>query len=157
MAGVAAVATIFSTVVAIDSQNKARQAANQRARDEKEMARQDAANIEAETEESVRRAKDQAAKAEGESRARAAGSGLDLTGTMDIGLNSMSEEHVRQIDWMAKAGASKARMAVLGGGMRSKAASSQADQFQAQMWGSAAKGVSSVYTAGGSQGAGWWG
>lgn len=155
MAGVAAVATIFTAAVTIHGQNKARQAANEAAEREKEMARQEAANIEAETEENVRRAKDAAAKAEGQSRARAAGSGAEISGSLDISLDSMSDEHSRQIDWMAKAGASKARMALMGGDMRSDAQSARADQLQAQMWGSAAKGVSGGYTSG--QSAGWWG
>ena len=154
MAGVAAVASIFSTVVAISGASKARKAASQAAADEKEMAAQNAANIEAETAESVRRARDKAAKAEGESRARAAGSGAELTGSLSLSLDYMSEEHSRQIEWMAKAGAANARMAIMGGDMRSAAQKANASQFQAQMWGSAASGVSSAYTSGSS--AGWW-
>ena len=155
MAIVAAVATVFGTAATIHGQYQAGKAADRQAGAEQDMARQEAAAIEAETAESVRRARDQAEKAEGTSRARAAGSGATLTGSLDISLESMSEEHTRQIDWMATAGASKARMAIMGGDMRSAASSAQASQFRAQMWGSAAKGVSSTYTSGTS--AGWWG
>lgn len=157
MAVVAAVATVFSAAVAVKGQRDASKAADRAAAAEKEMSIQEAAAIEAETEESVRRAKDKAAKVEGESRARAAGSGLELTGSLDISLDSMAEEHERQIAWMGQAGAERARHALRGGEMRSQAQSARADAFTAQMWGSAFQGASSVYTAGGSQGAQWWG
>ena len=156
MAGVAAVASIFATVSTISAQNKARRAAEQAALDEQVMAREEAAAIESETAESVRRARDAASKAEGLSRARAAGSGIrtGVGGSLDIALESMSEEHDRQIQWMASAGASRARMAIAGGEMRSSAQSAQADQFTASMWGSLATGVSSGYSSGAD--ANWW-
>lgn len=154
MAGVAAVATIFSAAVSYSAANKASRRADEAAAAEKEMAIQEAAAIEAETAESVRRAKDAAAKAEGTSRARAAASGLELDGSLGLSLSDMSQEHMRQIDWMAKAGASRARMAIMGGDLRSDAQSARADQFTAQSWGAISSGVSGGYTAGAS--AGWW-
>ena len=156
MAGVAAVASIFGTMMSVHAADKARSAANEQARQEKKMAAQEAAAIEAETAESVRRAKDQAAKAEGESRARAGASGLKLDGSLNLVLDDITDEHARQIDWMAKSGASQARMALLGGEMRSNAAKNQADQFQAQMWGSAFSGAASAYSAGSTTGSNWW-
>lgn len=156
MAVVAAAATVFGTVTAVSASRKASKRAEQAALDEKDLAAQEAAAIEAETTESVRRAKDKAARVEGESRARAAASGARLSGSLGISLDYMSEENARQIDWMGKAGASRARMALMGGDMRSQAQSARADAFTAQAWGSLASGVSSTYTAGGSQGAGWW-
>lgn len=155
MAGAAAVASIFGTIVAVRGQAKARKAASAAAREEKEMARQEAANIEAETAENVRRARDKASKVEGESRARAAASGFGASGSIDLALDSMSAEHGRQIAWMAKSGASKARMAIMGGDMRSDAQDARADQLQSQMWGTVATGVGSGYTGG--KDAGWWG
>jgi hypothetical protein len=77
-------------------------------------------------------------------------------GSLDISLDSMTEEHERQIGWMAQAGASRARMAIMGGDARSDAQSARADQLKAQMWGTAGKAVGSTYTAGGADGAGWW-
>lgn len=156
MAVTTAVATIFAAGVTIVGQMEASKRADEAAADEKALSIEEAAAIEAETAESVRRAKDKAAKVEGESRARAAGSGAEISGSIDISLDSMSEEHTRQIDWMGKAGASRARMALMGGEMRAKAQSARADTLTANMWGTAAGGVSSTYTAGGSQGAGWW-
>ena len=156
MAIVGAVAAVFGAYTAYKGAGEAKDAAQEQAYKEKEMARESAAAIEAETAESVRRAKDKAAKVEGENRARAGGSGVTMAGSLGIGLDAMSEEHSRQIDWMGKAGASKARMALMGGDMRSAAASARADQFSAQQWGAVAGGVSSVYSVGNTQGAGWW-
>ena len=156
MAVVSAIATVFGTISKMNAAKKAENRANQAAADELELSREEAAAIEAETAESTRRAKDQADKAEGTSRARAAASGVTLDGSLGIALGSMEEEHDRQINWMATAGASRARMALLGGEMRSSAQLARGDAFSAQVWGSAFAGASSLYSAGGSEGAGWW-
>lgn len=157
MAVVGAIATVFGTLSKMSAAKKAEDRANQAAADELELSREEAAAIEAETVESTRRARDQAEKAEGTSRARAAASGATTTGSLGISISAMEEEHDRQIDWMATAGASRARLALLGGEMRSSAQSARADTFSAQVWGSAFSGASSIYSAGGSEGAGWWG
>ncbi len=157
MAGVAAVGTIFSTLSQMSAARKAENLAEQAAEDELKLAAEEAAAIEAETAESTRRARDQAGKAEGTSRARAAASGVRSgTGSLKLSLAAMSEEHTRQIEWMATAGASRARLALMGGQLRSDAQSARADQFSAQVWGSAFSGAANIYKAGGSQGAGWW-
>jgi hypothetical protein len=154
MAVVGAAAAVFGAYVAYSAAGDAKDAAQDAAQQEKEMSAQQAANIEAETEESVRRAKDKAAKTEGENRARANASGLELMGSLDLSLDAMTEEHARQIDWMGKAGASKARMALMGGDMRAAGQNARADAFQAQQWGAVSSGVSSVYSGG--QTSGWW-
>lgn len=155
MAVVGAVAAVFSAYTAYKGASDAKDAAQEAAAREKEFAAQEAAAIEAETEESQRRAKDQAARVEGESRARASASGLEISsGSLDIALDSMSEENARQIDWMGKAGASRARMALMGGDMRSAGQSARANAFQAQAWGAIGSGVTNTYSSGAK--AGWW-
>lgn len=156
MAAVSAIATVFGTISKMNAAKKAENRAQQAAEDELALSREEAAAIEAETEESTRRARDQASKAEGTSRARAAASGAEVTGSLGLSLDDMEEEHTRQIDWMATAGASRARMALMGGQMRASAQRANADTLNAQVWGSAFSGASSIYTAGGSEGAGWW-
>ena len=157
MAVVGAVVAVFSAYTAYSGAKKAENRANQAALDEQEMSRQEAANIEAETEESVRRAKDKAAKQEGENRARANASGVrtGVGGSLDIGLDAMTEEHDRQIEWMGKAGASKARYALAGGDMRAAGQLARGEQFNAQAWGAVGQGASNVYSSG--QTSGWWG
>ena len=157
MAVTATVATVVSTGMSFRGRRKAKKAAKKQARAETAFAKKEAENSEAETAESVRRAEEQASSAESTSRARAAGSGVASGGSVDIALDAMSEEHRRQIDWMAEAGASAARMALEGGVMRSDAARAQASAFDAQMWGGLATGATNIYRAGGTQGAGWWG
>ena len=154
MSGVAAVATIFGVGAQASANRKAEKRADEQAAAEKVLAAEEAASIESETAESVRRAKDKAAKAEGTSRARAAASGVRLDGSLGLSLDSMSDEHTRQIEWMATAGASRARLALLGGEMRSDAASARADQFQAQTWGAIATGAGNIYSSG--KDSGWW-
>ena len=154
MAIVGAVAAVFTAYTAYSAAGDAKDAQQERAQKEKELATEQAANIEAETEESQRRARDKAAKVEGESRARAAGSGAVLDGSLSISLDSMSEEHKRQIDWMGKSGAAQARYALMGGDMRAAGANAQADAFRAQQWGAISSGVSNVYSGGSD--AGWW-
>ena len=155
MAIVGAVAAVFTAYTSYRAADEASDAAQDAAKQEQEMARQQAAAIEAETAESVRRSRDKASQAEGQSRARVAASGLETSGSLDLSLDAMSEEHARQIDWMGKAGASQARMALLGGDMRAAGQNARADQFKAQKWGAVSSGVTNVYSTGSD--ASWWG
>ena len=155
MAVVGAVAAVFSAYAGYEGNRKAQAAADRAAKKEQTMAAHDAAAIEAETAEQQRRARNQADKTEAENRARAAASGVDIdTGTIDIALDSMSEEHARQISWMGKVGASAVQSALMGGSARAAAQRATGSQFAAQKWGSIAQGASNVYSIG--QKSNWW-
>ena len=116
------------------------------------MGREKAARIEAETAEQKRREKLMQEQVEGGATARAAASGVQLTGSTAQALTSLYEEHKRQLDFLDLSGRMRAREAVSEGRAAGAAGRAQAKQTQFNAFASA---VGGIYGAGRNQG--WWG
>ncbi len=153
MAVVAAVAAVVGAGYAVYSGMEAADAQREQAAAAEALGRQEAAMIEDESREEVRRAKDAASDIEADARARAGASGVSAGGLYE-GIDDMAEEHDRQIAWMEKAGASKARLAIQGGTNAGAIGRANAEVSQAGGVSAGLTGAGNVYTIGNQ--ANWW-
>lgn len=108
---------------------KGYQDAKQAAKDQKKLARANTQNIQAETDERLRRANVSEAKRSGTSRARAAASGLKGGGSMAQWEQAQQLEFDKQMEWLQNASQSRQQQALMGGDTaadRTRASGSQA-------------------------------
>ena len=152
MAGTAAVMSIIGTTYSIKSGIEQKRAMEKAAEEQERLAMQNAANIEAETAESVRRASAEAAKRESAAKALTAASGR--SGTIENVLGDLGAENARQIAWLAASGQSQANLARMGGQVEAGISRAKADQILANTYSNLFSGVGSTYTLGSK--AGWW-
>ncbi len=101
-----------------------------------------------ETEEQVRRTELEHQQQEAKARALAAASGTKVQGTVSMFLKEMEEENLREIDWIAKSGASRADIIRERGRMARKEGKARA---QSTLYEGIAGGISSVGKA-----TSWW-
>lgn len=121
------------------------------ARQQEELARQNAIAVEAEARESERRARVEQAAAMGESRARAAASGVTAGGSLDLFMSEQDRLFEMEIDWLRKSAQSQSQIARMGGQVQSSITQTQGRQ---QMISGVTGGVRQGITAGSD--AGWW-
>jgi len=137
---------VIGGVSSIMSGRAAEKAAKQQAAEAERMARQNAANIEAETMEQKRKAERAAEEQMAESRAKAAASGVQSdAGSFDIFLGSEEDKFKSDIDWLIKSGYSQADLARQQG---MSAASSLRSQGKAAAKQGLTKGLTSFASAG---------
>ena len=97
----------------------------------------------AETEEGIDRARTAQEKLEGMTRARIAASGVTATGSMSSYLDEMMTTHKGELDWMEKAGATRADVAAVEGRLASQTALAGARRSQASAIGSLGQAATS--------------
>ncbi len=117
-----AVAMAFFTVMSGVMQYEAAQDA---ADDQEEIGRENARLIAEETEESARREEKAAAAAESQSRARAAASGVTLSGSTSEYLSEQQKANAERIKWLRKSGSSRASITEREGAMTASATRAQ--------------------------------
>lgn len=104
----------------------------------REDARANAADIAAEGAESARRLKKEQDKVLAETKARAAASGIQAGGTLDVYLSEMRKNFELERAWVSKSTFSKAAAERRGGRYQQSIA-------QAGAWGTIASGISALY------------
>lgn len=154
MGAVVAGLSVASGVMSILNGNKAAKAEREAAARQEWRGKQNAAFIERETMEEVRRAERQHAQLTALAEARAHASGIQVVGSsMDLFIKDQQTEFREQIGWMLQAGASRAEMARLGGEDAAALTRASADATQARGWQQAISSIGRGISAGTS----WWG
>ncbi len=153
MAGVAAVATIFSTAFGIKTSRDAAKDQRRAAAESEALGRENAAAIEAETAESARRLSKQQAETESLAQAKAAASGAGGKSQTTF-LESMVGEHGRQLDWLKQSGRSQASIARRAGASQGRVGRSQAKATEAAGVGNFLQSTGTFASQ--STKAGWW-
>jgi uncharacterized protein HemX len=115
----------------------------QAAAEQKKIAKANAARIQAENDEALRRLKKQQAATMAEARARAAASGVTVEGTQKSYLEEMKEAFKSETDWLRDSGASRAYITQREGTLKAQTTSAQGIS-------SAFSGASSAFSAGAS-------
>ena len=105
---------IFNTIFGIYSTAQEAQRYDASAAEAERIGRQNAAAVEAETQERLRVTELEQASTEASARARAAASGV-VGGSLEDSITTMATEHGRQLAWMKVSGASQARAEVTKG------------------------------------------
>ncbi len=126
-------------------------AAQDAADDQEEIARENARLIAEETEESARREEKAAAAAESQSRARAAASGVTLSGSTSEYLSEQQKANADRIKWLRKSGKSRASITEREGAMTAGATRARGT---ANLVGSVGSAYGHGYNYGQTQG--WW-
>ncbi len=155
----AAIPIVVSMVGAYMSYQSQQDAASAQEKISRENARQQemAAEMNArrttrETEEESRRMKDQQRKQESTARAKAAASGVQMSGSISSYLEGMMSENVKQREWLEKSGKSKAEEYLWSGqssaDITRMEGSMRADASRMKGYGALVSGVGSAYTAG---------
>lgn len=104
----------------------------------RKIAQANAANILAESEESARRVKKDQEQILAETKARAAASGVQGGGTVDIYLSEMRKNFDLEQDWIKKSGESRSAIAKAGGAQQERMAKVSA-------WGTISSGLGKLY------------
>lgn len=125
------------------------------AREAERLGKLEEERAKAETAESVSRAQKAQEQLQSMTRARIAASGVSATGSMSAYLDEMMKTHKGELDWMKKAGATRADAASMEGryaAQTGRAAAKSSAAGAASSWGSA---ISNIHSTG--QAANWWG
>jgi hypothetical protein len=117
----------LATISGISGANKAKQA-----------GRMNAALIREETEEESRRMLNDIKTSEGMSAALSAASGVQVSGSRELSIESVKKENKAQLDWLKKSGEKKAQIAAKGGQF-------QSSQIRSQTLGNVVSGAASMY------------
>lgn len=139
MGPIAPVISVIAGIYGIYSGMKQEDQAKKAAAQQEELARKNAANIEAEAMEEKRRTQEVADREQAKNRAKAAASGVAGGGSMDIFMGAEEDRWQRQMDWTLKSGQSRAGIARQGGYMDASATRAQGEQAKWSMIGSGAK------------------
>ncbi len=99
---------VISGIYGVYSGIKQSKAASAAASKQERIARDNASNSRAETQEEARRLQREGDKAEAKGRSRAAASGVTPDGSMDIFLGSEKDEFDREVDWLKTSGENRA-------------------------------------------------
>lgn len=153
MAGAAAVASILGTVMGYEASREAASDTEAAAREAERIGRENAAAIEAETQETIRRTELEQSATEARARTVAAASGT-VGGSLETVIGTMESEHERQLGWIQTSGESRERIAISAGTYAGMTGMAQASAIQAQGVASLFAGVGTTFTAGSR--AGWW-
>jgi len=151
---IAAIFTAASTVYSVSEQRKSAGQQERAAADAERIGRENAAVIESETREEIRRAKLENAQTKGKAAAIAAASGVKSTGTVGTFLTDLDSAQKDSLDWLAKSGANRSRIAELTGQYTAAQGRAGATSTRANAVGTAIQGASSVYNTGSTQS--WW-
>ena len=136
-----AAAAIGSAIFSVFQGYQAKKDAKKSAAEQEKIARQNAANIEAETQEQKRRASDQEAEVSAERRARASASGTGGGGSQQTFMDAEADEFNRQLDWLTKSGANQANLTRKQG---SAAAANTRRQGNSALWGGIGNAATSL-------------
>lgn len=151
---VAAAFTVGGTIYSVSQQRKEARQQERAAAEAEKIGRENAAIIEAETREEVKRAKLQDAATSGKARALAGASGLKTEGSISTFLSDLDTAQKDSLSWLAKSGESRSRIAELTGQYTASQGRAGATGTRAQAAGTLAGGVGSVYNIGNTQN--WW-
>lgn len=110
----------------------------QSGKESRKIAQENAANILAESKESARRVKKDQEQILAETKARAAASGVQGGGTVDVYLSEMRKNFDLEQDWIKKSGESRASIALSGGKQQERMAKVSA-------WGTITSGLGKLY------------
>ncbi len=146
--------TVGGTAYSVSSQRKAAQRQEAAAQQSEQIGRENAATIEGETREQVRRQKLKDASDAGSAKAKAAASGLENTGTISTFLSDMTTAQKESLDWLSKSGEQRARIAQLSGEYTAGQGRAAATGTRASSVNTAVSGFGSAYNIGDSQN--WW-
>ncbi|RKX23508.1 MAG: hypothetical protein DRP45_10410 [Candidatus Zixiibacteriota bacterium] len=149
------VVSALGTAYSIKSSMDAAKSQDRAAAEAERMGRENAANIEAETQRSKTVLREEQMSKEGEARAKAAASGATVTGSLGESLDYMGKQHRDEIAWLGKSGTSRANLAKLEGGYQGMIGRNQASSTRAGAIGSAISGAGTTYGYG--KEAGWFG
>ncbi len=147
---IAAASLAFGIYSSVQASKQQKAAADEAER----IGRENAANIEAETQESARRTKKAQDQELATAQARAASSGLEVGGTLSTFLSNLEEGQAESLAWLEKSGANRARLAELSGGYTAATGRAGASATLAAGVSQAGSDAQSLYSAGKGQ---WWG
>jgi len=154
-AAVQAIVTIASTAYGIHSSMEAADAQKAAAAESERLGIENAAAVEAETQEQARRTAAAQSSQQASARARAAASGVAEGGSMSTVTGEMAKEHTRQLDWLKTSGATRAEMTRQGAKASGDVGRAQASATRAGGIAGGIQGVGSIHKSGTK--AGWWG
>jgi len=133
---------------------RAEDVADKRAAEMEAQGRENAKLIEAETQEQARRVSAQQREAESMALAKAAASGVQVSGSTKDYLSDMSTENKRQLDWLKKSGKSKANLARSGAYVSASGVRESGTQAKYGGYSDAVKTAGTTIAKGADEG--WW-
>ena len=156
MAQAAPIIMIAATAYSVKTGMDAASAQEAAAAEAERIGRENAAIIEEETREEMKRTSEAQRQERGRAGAIAAASGMAVTEEGSVGtfLDNVDEAHTEALAWLQKSGANRARIAELGGNYTAMQGRAGASSTRAGVVSNVANSASNIYTAG--TDAGWW-